>query len=515
MKKSRGIIIAIVCILCIISGVLISKFYESPKKEETTTSTKNLYEYYEIKGTGLEPFDLYFLQLENERENKVYSPLSIKYALAMLKEGANGETKTEITNIIGSYEPKKYINSANMSFANALFIKDSYQNKIKNSYQNTLRNKYNADILYDSFRTPDILNKWVSEKTFNLINDLDNDISDKDFILVNALAIDMEWKKKIRSENELFDVYYDHQNYNYYIMPLDLEPYTSLDFSGSSKKAKAAEIGAVINKYDIVNTLGENNIRATVGKEYQKWLDSGGNLGNCGWDEEDLDIDTYLDNYISEISKGYNDIKISSDFEFYDDEEVKAFAKDLKTYNNTTLQYIGIMPKNISLDNYIKDINVDNINNIINNLKDLKLENFKEGVITEISGYIPMFKFDYEIDLIKDLSKLGITNIFNATKSDLSNLTSEKSYINDAKHKANIEFSNDGIKASAVVEIGGAGADSCGFDYIYDVPVEKIDLTFDKPYLFLIRDKDTKEVWFTGTVYEPLENNEEEYEPWW
>lgn len=24
-----------------------------------------------------------------------------------------------------------------------------------------------------------------------------------------------------------------------------------------------------------------------------------------------------------------------------------------------------------------------------------------------------------------------------------------------------------------------------GFEYLYDVPVEKIDLTFDKPYFFL------------------------------
>jgi len=31
---------------------------------------------------------------------------------------------------------------------------------------------------------------------------------------------------------------------------------------------------------------------------------------------------------------------------------------------------------------------------------------------------------------------------------------------------------------------------------------KKIDLTFDNPYMFVIRDKDTGEVWFTGTVYE-------------
>ena len=72
-------------------------------------------------------------------------------------------------------------------------------------------------------------------------------------------------------------------------------------------------------------------------------------------------------------------------------------------------------------------------------------------------------------------------------------------------HKANIEFSNDGIKASAATALGGAGATGCGFDHLYEVPVEEIDLTFDKPYMFIIRDKETGEVWFTGTVYEPME----------
>ena len=29
----------------------------------------------------------------------------------------------------------------------------------------------------------------------------------------------------------------------------------------------------------------------------------------------------------------------------YNDDNIKVFAKDLKTYNQTTLQYVGIMPK--------------------------------------------------------------------------------------------------------------------------------------------------------------------------
>lgn len=198
-------------------------------------------------------------------------------------------------------------------------------------------------------------------------------------------------------------------------------------------------------------------------------------------------------------------IKSSTDFSFYTDDDVKVFAKDLKTYNGTTLEYVGIMPKNEKLSDYIKNINAKKVNSLIKSLKSVSLNNFKDGVITEIHGYIPLFKFDYKLNLVSDLNKLGITDVFDESKADLSNLTNDKAYISDATHKANIEFSNDGIKAGAATSVYGAGAGNCGFDYLFDVPVEKIDLTFDEPYMFIVRDKNSGEVWFTGTVYEPIE----------
>lgn len=53
----------------------------------------------------------------------------------------------------------------------------------------------------------------------------------------------------------------------------------------------------------------------------------------------------------------------------YNDDNIEVFAKDLKTYNQTTLQYIGIMPKNEELDSYIKNIKNTDLNDIIKNLK--------------------------------------------------------------------------------------------------------------------------------------------------
>ena len=65
----------------------------------------------------------------------------------------------------------------------------------------------------------------------------------------------------------------------------------------------------------------------------------------------------------------------------------------------------------------------------------------------------------------------------NINKSDLSNMiTGEKQYIDKAVHKANIEFSNDGIKAAAATAFGGSGAAGCyiDFDHEYEVPIEEL-----------------------------------------
>lgn len=474
---------------------------------EVAESNKQAFKY-TLNGNSLEDFDIRFLQLENTKENKIYSPLSIKYALAMLNEGAEGETKTQISSLIGDYKAKKYTNSANMSFANALFIRDTYKNSIKESYINNLKTKYNADVKYDSFTSAQVINSWTREKTLGLIDSIidDESVSNLSFALVNALGIDMEWQNKfLEPVDECIE--YRHEKFNW-DAPFEL---LSNNFKNINNEISGMGIVASINNYDIVNTLGEEKIRQTVGNEFRKYLVEDPYGEAQYYLEENNDIETvvkdYLNGYIQDINSNYKDVSMNTDFSFYIDDKVKAFAKDLKEYNGTTLQYIAIMPEN-DLDKYISNTTAKDINKIIGNLKDLKRENFKEGVITQILGYIPKFKFDYDLDLIKDLNTMGVKDIFEENKSNLKGITNEENtYISEAKHKSNIEFTQDGIKAGAVTFGGGRGAG--GFDYLYDVPVEEIDLTFDKPYMFIIRDKDTGEVWFAGTVYNPLSVEDE------
>lgn len=503
MKNKKIIIITTIIVLLIsISIILFVKFNKEKKYDDPIIKEKAVYS---IKSNSLEPFDLYFLQLENKKENKIYSPLSIKYALSMLAEGSEGESKKQILDIIYNYKTNKYENNKNISLANALFIKEIYKDKINNNYKTTLIDKYNAEVITDSFMSPVNINSWVNNKTLGLINNLFDDISEENLILINALAIDMEWEDKFihAYPNVPVSVNYKHEKFSWF----GPDEVTEKEFNDIEEKISGMEIIASANKYDIVNVLGKNKIRKTVKEELIKYLNENNltirNVYNEDNKTDEELFELYLDNYIEEINSNYKKIDASTDFSFYTDENIKVFAKSLKEYNGKQLEYIGIMPLNKNLDEYVKNITAQDINNLLGQLKKIELNNFKDGVVTKITGFIPKFKFDYELDLMNDLKTLGIKNVFEIGKANLKNITSDELYINKISHKSNIEFTQDGIKAATITYAGGKGAGEI-FNYYFEVPVEEIDLTFDKPYMFIIRDKKTQEVWFTGTVYNPL-----------
>lgn len=507
------IFLSLVLIASVIFGIVMSFNTNSTTIAQNENNKANISSVekseYWISNNSLQPFDLYFLKLDNTKTNKVYSPLSIKYALKMLEEGAEGESKSQISSVIGNYKSNKYINSENMSFANALFIKDTVKD-IKDDYVATLTSKYGAEVKLDPLTSPNNVNSWISSKTLGLIDNLLTDVSRTEFLLINALAIDMEWQEKfILYPSSGVDAHYMHENFFWY-GDSDIVPNK---FKGSAENVAGMEILASFNNYDIVNVLGEEKIRQTVKQEFEKYLKENpqDKISNYyhGEDASSLNdeqiMEKYLDEYIEEINSNYKQVDKTTDFSLYTDSNVKVFAKDLKEYNGTALQYIAIMPINEDLDSYINNVTASDINNIISNLKNLKLENFKDGVVTKIKGFVPKFNFEYELNLKEDLQKLGITNVFEVGKANLTNISSdEQVYIDDAKHKANIELTQDGIKASAATVIAGGRGAGGAFDYLFDVPVEEIDLTFDKPYMFIIRDKNTEDVWFAGSVYNPL-----------
>lgn len=452
----------------------------------------------EVKA-NIDSFDFNFLKLENQKENKVYSPLSIKYSLKMLEDATAGESKNQISKFLNERGLTKYKSNNNLAIANAFFVRDTFKDSIQTTFNALLKANYDAELVTDSFESAKVVNDWVENKTFKLLTNLlpDGPIED-DFMLVNTVAIDLDWINTFTTMDGK-ESNFVHLDFNW-AAGANVIPFK--EFNGGSEVYSAMDVIATVNKYDILEELGEDKIKATVKDDYRQYLKDMDEYQ----DETQVDnyLTTFFESYIPELDTNYGKIFETTDFEFLVNDDVKVFAKDLKESDGTKLQYVGIMPIKDELSSYVEKVDDATVNNYLSQLKSTQRpEGFKEGVITNVIGRIPKFDFNYELDLKEDLKKIGITDVFEQGTADLSNLTDiQDSYISSAIHKAKIEFTQDGIKAAAATMYGGKGGGG-DYDYFFDVPVEIIDITFDKPYMFLIRDVETGEIWFTGTVYEP------------
>lgn len=474
-------------------------------KNEVVEEKEDVKENKELDGKVFS-MDFNFLKLNNKEENVIYSPLSIRYALKMLEDGSNGTTKEQITKLVTDRALTKYESNSNLSLANVLFVRDTFKDNIKSTYSNLLKTKYNAEVITDSFASSENVNKYVSDKTLGLLqNLLPEGPIEYDYLLINALGIDLEWEEKI-IEVDGYHVNYSHTDFYWYTSENVLK---FNNFANKDNTIAGMDIGASVFKYDVVNDLGEQNIRDTVSKAFEDWKNSDEYYVDPMYEDPNY-LPDFLDTYIKELKEYYGLVEKSTEFEYFVNDDVKVFAKDLKETNNTKLQYIGIMPINDDLKTFVENVNDDKVNELIGNLKSFnRSEDFEEGYITRVYGFIPKFSYEYELDLKKQLNTLGVTDVFDSEKADLSNIVDlENAYINNAVHKANIEFTQDGIKAAAATFLGGAGAGE-PFDHRLEMKVKDIDLTFDKPYMYLIRDVETGEIWFAGTVYEPLDIEDE------
>jgi serine protease inhibitor len=109
---------------------------------------------------------------------------------------------------------------------------------------------------------------------------------------------------------------------------------------------------------------------------------------------------------------------------------------------------------------------------------------------------LPKFKIEYFKKLKENLTNLGMGVAF-SSMADFSNITPIDVLISDVIHKSFIEINEEGTEAAAVTVV------------IIDYTSEhggnsKIELHFDKPFVFAIYEKNTNAILFLGEVLNPI-----------
>ena len=148
-----------------------------------------------------------------EGENPLISPLSVLYALAMTANGADGDTLTQMEEVLGmdcedlncfmlAYmdllpENKDY----KLNLANSIWFKDDPEFCVEQSFLQTNADYYGASIYKAPFdqSTCKKINDWVKENTDGMIPEILDEIPPESVMyLVNALSFEAEWAEIYR-----------------------------------------------------------------------------------------------------------------------------------------------------------------------------------------------------------------------------------------------------------------------------------------------------------------------------
>ena len=117
----------------------------------------------------------------------------------------------------------------------------------------------------------------------------------------------------------------------------------------------------------------------------------------------------------------------------------------------------------------------------------------KEREAWSVTLTMPKFDFESSFDLGETLATMGMPDAFSQT-ADFSGMTgSPELFISAVVHKAFISVDEEGTEAAAATGVAMATS----------APEGHVELTVDRPFVFLIRDSRTGAVLFAGRVVDP------------
>ncbi len=168
---------------------------------------------------GLELFNL-IVEEETQKPNLMISPMSVSIALAMAYNGADGETKTQMEEMLhkqgltaeeinASY--KKLVDALDshdprveLSIANSIFYNNHYV--LKSEFLQTNQSFYDAEVnaldFSNSAATLQTINNWVKSATHNKIDKILEELSPNDVLyLINAIYFNGKWTYQFEKKN--------------------------------------------------------------------------------------------------------------------------------------------------------------------------------------------------------------------------------------------------------------------------------------------------------------------------
>ena len=134
------------------------------------------------------------------------------------------------------------------------------------------------------------------------------------------------------------------------------------------------------------------------------------------------------------------------------------------------------------------------IDSYVESLDGAALRHLDTGLTSKkVALSMPRFSMHYKTDLIPALQAMGISKAFDAEQADFSgmNKSGDKLYLSVVKQEAVIDVTEDGTEAA--VATGGIFAST-------SVEPDLITLTINRPFLFLLRERESGAIILAGKV---------------
>ena len=168
-------------------------------------------------------------------------------------------------------------------------------------------------------------------------------------------------------------------------------------------------------------------------------------------------------------------------------------------YEGQQLSMIIMMPRSSAPGSYFstladfrrmeRDLTASKLNEILRDL--YKYPKRKTDI------FLPKFKLTSKVDLKGELESIGMRDVFNAARADLSGITGYRGMcVSSAQHKAFINVDEEGTEAAAATSL------SVNFS-----ASESSIFNADSPFIFMIVHNPSKTVLFLGRVMDPSAKN--------
>jgi len=152
-------------------------------------------------------------------------------------------------------------------------------------------------------------------------------------------------------------------------------------------------------------------------------------------------------------------------------------------YDGSELSMVILLPASGNFEAFEEGLQAQQVDAIINDLQD-----------TQVALTMPKFEFDSEFSLKDTLAGMGMP-IALSSDADFSGMTGNPElFISDVFHKAFVSVDESGTEAAAATAVIGK---------LTAVPEPPVEVTIDRPFIFLIRDIETGAILFVGRVMNP------------